>query len=69
MTDFTETMGGSVVPLVNIYGFKSVYRIIQMGSRAVRWVLRTKFLRFSHKTPARIILGNEAQNLPKVVGS
>ena len=28
MTDFTETMGGSVVPLVKLDGFKSVYHRI-----------------------------------------
>jgi hypothetical protein len=65
ITDFTETMGGSFVPLVKLDGFKTVYHRVQMGSKAVRWVLRTEFLRFSHQIPARRLLGNESQNLPK----
>lgn len=65
ITDFTETMGGSVIPLVKLDGFKTVYHRIQMGSKAVRWVLRTEFLRFSHQVPARRLLGNEGQNLPQ----
>ena len=65
MTYFTETMGGSVVPLVKLDGFKSVYRRIQMRSQAVQWVLRTKFLRFSHRILARRLLSNEAQKFSK----
>ncbi|GLJ53984.1 hypothetical protein SUGI_1154500 [Cryptomeria japonica] len=65
ITDFTEKLGGSVLPLAKLDGFTAVYQRKQMGSQAVRWILKTQFLRFSHHIPARRLLGNEAQQLPK----
>lgn len=64
VTDFRETLGGSVVPLVKFDGFKCVYCKKQIGCQAVKWVLRNEYIRFSHEIPARRLLGNEAQHLP-----
>lgn len=65
ITDFKETCGGSVVPLVKLNGFKTVYQKKQTGAHAVRWILKTEFLRFSHQIPARRLLGNDARQLPE----
>eukprot|EP01018_Ginkgo_biloba_P005459 Gb_04544 [translate_table: standard] len=65
ITDFTETLGASVVPLVKLSGFKTLFQKKQIGSQAVQWVLKTEILRFSHQVPARRLSGNEAANLPK----
>lgn len=58
--DFVEEVGVSVVPLVRVDGFKSVYQ----KEQAVKLIPRKEILRFSHQVPAKRLLGEEAPNLP-----
>ena len=51
----------SVVPLVRIDGFKSMYQ----RNQAVTLVPRKKLLRFSHQVREKRILGKEAPNSPQ----
>lgn len=65
LTDFTEELGVSVVPLVKVVGFKTVFQKNQVDSEAIQWVPKKELFRFSHQVPARILTGEEAENIPK----
>lgn len=65
LTDFTEELGVSVVPLAKVVGFKTVFQKKQVDSEAIQWVPKKELFRFSHQVPARILTGEEAENIPK----
>lgn len=65
LTDFTEELGVSVVPLVKVVGFKTVFQKKQVDSESIQWVPKKELFRFSHQVPARILTGEEAENIPK----
>lgn len=65
LTDFTEELGVSVVPLVKVVGFKTVFQKKQVDSEAIQWVPKKELFRFSHQVPARVLTGEEAENIPK----
>lgn len=64
VTDFTEELGVSVIPLVKIAGYKTVFKK-QVDPETVRWVPKKELFRFSHQVPARILTGTEAEDIPK----
>ncbi|GLJ49235.1 hypothetical protein SUGI_1039830 [Cryptomeria japonica] len=63
-TDFTEELGVSVIPLVKVAGYKTVFKK-QVDPGTVRWVPKKELFRFSHQVPARILTGEEAEDIPK----
>eukprot|EP01018_Ginkgo_biloba_P003762 Gb_17193 [translate_table: standard] len=65
LTDFTEELGVSVVPLVKLAGFKTVFQKKHVDSEAAQWVPKTELFRFSHQVPACVLTGEEAENIPK----
>lgn len=65
LTDFTEELGVSVVPLVKVVGFKTVFQKKQVESEEIQWVPKKELFRFSHQVPARVLTGEEAENIPK----
>eukprot|EP01018_Ginkgo_biloba_P029702 Gb_00839 [translate_table: standard] len=66
LTDFTDELGVSVVPLIKVGGFKNVFQKKQLDLQAVERVMaKTELLRFSHQVPARRLTEGEVPNMPE----
>ncbi|CAN1189389.1 DnaJ homolog subfamily B member 14 [Linum perenne] len=63
LEDYDEERGTSVVPLVKLDGFKTVFS--KPDSNAVRRIPREEMLRFSHQVPHHLLTGEEGENAPK----
>ena len=64
LEDYNEERGVTVVPLVKVAGFKTVFR--QHGDTSkIRTIPREQMFRFSHQVPSYLLTGNEGQNAPK----
>ncbi|KAL6132131.1 hypothetical protein ACLB2K_070502 [Fragaria x ananassa] len=64
LDDFTEKHGVSVVPLIKVAGFRTVFQK-QMDPKAVRRIPKEEMFRFSHIVPSHLLTGEEAHNAPK----
>ncbi|KAM6594673.1 hypothetical protein CsatA_002376 [Cannabis sativa] len=64
LEDYNEERGVTVVPLVKVAGFKTVFRRHQDPSK-IRTIPREQMFRFSHQVPSYLLTGNEGQNAPK----
>ncbi|KAL6998892.1 hypothetical protein U1Q18_000058 [Sarracenia purpurea var. burkii] len=62
--DYNEEQGVTVVPLVKVAGFKSIFRQ-NLDPEEVKTIPREEMFRFSHQVPSYIFTGQEAQNAPK----
>ncbi|KAJ4705871.1 DnaJ domain [Melia azedarach] len=66
LDDFNEEQGVSVVPLVKVAGFRTVFQK-QADCEEVQRIPKEEMFRFSHQVPSRLLTGLEAHNVP--VGS
>ncbi|XVE64349.1 hypothetical protein DITRI_Ditri07aG0094400 [Diplodiscus trichospermus] len=63
LDDYNEEHGVSVVPLIKITGFRTVFRK-HMDPREVRMIPKEEMFRFSHQVPNCLLTGQEAENAP-----
>ncbi|VVB09003.1 unnamed protein product [Arabis nemorensis] len=61
---YTDEYGVSVVPLVKVAGFKSVFHH-HLDPKEIRRILRDEIPRFSHKIPSYLLTGREAPGAPR----
>ncbi|PRQ16973.1 putative transcription factor C2H2 family [Rosa chinensis] len=64
LEDYNEEIGVSIVPLVKVAGFKTVFRQHSDRSR-IRTIPREEMFRFSHQVPYYLLTGLEGDNAPK----
>lgn len=64
LDDYHEEQGVSVIPLVKVAGFKTVFHR-HTDPRKARRVPREEMFCFSHQVPSYVLTGEEAQNAPK----
>ncbi|KAM5557564.1 hypothetical protein ABKV19_024773 [Rosa sericea] len=64
LDDFTEEHGVSVLPLIKVAGFRTVFQK-HMDPKAVRRIPKEEMFRFSHIVPSHLLTGAEAHNAPK----
>ncbi|KAK2975579.1 hypothetical protein RJ640_014066 [Escallonia rubra] len=62
--DDNKGLGVTIVPLVKVVGFKSVFRQ-HLDAREVRTIPREEMFRFSHQVPSYLLTGQEAQKAPE----
>lgn len=67
LTDFSEELGVSVVPLVKVPCFRNLFRKQHLASQPCdEWVVpKAELLRFSHQIPARRITKEDSPNIPE----
>ncbi|KAF8085556.1 hypothetical protein N665_0663s0003 [Sinapis alba] len=61
---YTEEYGVSVVPLMKVAGFKSVFHH-HLDPKEIRRISRDEMLSFSHRIPAYLLTGREAPGAPR----
>nr|XP_011463261.1 PREDICTED: uncharacterized protein LOC105351197 [Fragaria vesca subsp. vesca] len=64
LEDYDEERGVSIVPLVKVAGFKTVFRQ-HSDRRLIRTIPRKEMFRFSHQVPYYLLSGLEGENAPK----
>ncbi|XP_059633521.1 uncharacterized protein LOC132276209 [Cornus florida] len=62
--DYDEELGVTVIPLVKVAGFKTLFHR-HLDPREVRRIPREELFRFSHHVPSYLLTGQEAPNAPK----
>ncbi|PKA55252.1 Chaperone protein dnaJ 49 [Apostasia shenzhenica] len=62
--DYNEDQGISVVPLVKVTGFKTVFQR-HKDPNEVKKIPREEMFRFSHHVPSYLLTGEEGSNAPK----
>ncbi|XP_020583225.1 uncharacterized protein LOC110026578 [Phalaenopsis equestris] len=62
--DYNEDQGVSVVSLVKVAGFKTVFRR-HFDPKEVKVIPKKEMFRFSHQVPSYVLTGEEADNVPK----
>ncbi|ESQ46612.1 hypothetical protein EUTSA_v10000086mg [Eutrema salsugineum] len=61
---YTEEYGVSVVPLVKVAGFKSVFHH-HLDPKEIRRISKEEISRFSHQIPSFLLTGREASDAPR----
>ncbi|XP_050387536.1 uncharacterized protein LOC126803860 [Argentina anserina] len=64
LDDFTEVHGVSVLPLIKVAGFRTVFQR-NMDPKAARRIPKEEMFQFSHIVPCHLLTGKEAHNAPK----
>lgn len=64
LNDYNEEKGATVIPLVKVAGFKTVFRQ-HVDQEQVRVIPREEMFRFSHQVPCFMLTGQESPNAPK----
>lgn len=64
LEDYNEKMGITVMPLVKVPGFKTVFRQPLEQSKTRR-IPREEMFRLSHQVPSYLLTGHEGHNAPK----
>ncbi|XVF53430.1 hypothetical protein PTKIN_Ptkin05aG0098900 [Pterospermum kingtungense] len=64
LDDYDEEQGVSVVPLIKVAGFRTVFDKL-MEAKEVRRIPKEEMFRFSHQVPNYLLTGQEAANAPK----
>ncbi|KAF4396810.1 hypothetical protein CsatB_019174 [Cannabis sativa] len=64
LEDYIEELGVTVVPLVKVAGFTTVFHQ-HLDPGEVRRIPRHEMFRFSHHVPSYLLTGHEAPNAPK----
>ncbi|MCL7033829.1 hypothetical protein MKW94_006237 [Papaver nudicaule] len=64
LDDFSEEQGITVIPLVKVAGFKTVFHR-HLDLVEAKRIPREEMFRFSHQVPSYLLTGEEAQNAPK----
>ncbi|KAL5724845.1 hypothetical protein ACHQM5_008056 [Ranunculus cassubicifolius] len=62
--EYNEEQGVSIVPLIKVAGFKTVFRR-HFDPQKVKRIPREEMFRFSHQVPSYLLTGEEAQNAPQ----
>ncbi|KAI0489419.1 hypothetical protein KFK09_029261 [Dendrobium nobile] len=62
--DYNEDQGISVVSLVKVAGFKTVFKR-HFDPKEVKMIPKQEMFRFSHQVPSYVLTGEEADNAPK----
>ncbi|ONK71562.1 uncharacterized protein A4U43_C04F9930 [Asparagus officinalis] len=65
LTSYSEMYGLSMAHLEKVEGYKSVFKRLKTGAHAVTWLEKEDVRLFSHQIPARKLLGEEDENLPR----
>ncbi|OMO99615.1 hypothetical protein CCACVL1_03703 [Corchorus capsularis] len=63
LDDYNEEQGVSVIPLIKVTGFRTVFRKL-LDPNEVRKIPKEEMFRFSHQVPNYLLSGQEAQNAP-----
>ncbi|GAB2269678.1 hypothetical protein Dimus_004600 [Dionaea muscipula] len=63
LEDFTDEQGVTVIPLVKVTGFKTVFRQ-HSDPHQVRIIPREEMFRFSHQVPSYLLTGKESPEAP-----
>jgi hypothetical protein len=61
---YNPAEGISVIPIVKVPGFVSVFKPFHDAKKSWR-ILKEEMLRFSHQVPFHVLTGEEAPNAPK----
>lgn len=64
LTSYSEKFGLSMGYLEKVEGFKTIFKRIQIGSNAVRWLEKDDATLFSHQIPSRKLTDTDGMNLP-----
>lgn len=64
LEDYNEDQGISVVPLVKVAGFKTVF-LKHIDPNENKKIPKEEMFRFSHQVPSYLLTGKEAHNAPK----
>ncbi|KAL5791505.1 hypothetical protein ACOSP7_000099 [Xanthoceras sorbifolium] len=64
LEDYNEVTGVTVVPLVKVPGFKTVFQR-SLVQRQTSIIPRKEMFRFSHQVPSYLLTGKEGNNAPK----
>ncbi|KAG0476765.1 hypothetical protein HPP92_013606 [Vanilla planifolia] len=64
LEDYNEDEGISVIPLVKVAGFKTVF-LRHMDPTRSKKIPKEEMFRFSHQVPSYLLTGEEARNAPK----
>ncbi|XP_020589495.1 uncharacterized protein LOC110030878 [Phalaenopsis equestris] len=64
LEDYDEDEGISVVPLVKVAGFKTVF-LRHMDPKENKKLRKEEMFRFSHQVPSYLLTGEEAHNAPR----
>ncbi|XVF85289.1 hypothetical protein PTKIN_Ptkin17bG0105500 [Pterospermum kingtungense] len=64
LDDYNEELGVSVIPLVKVAGFKTVFHQ-HLDHREIRRIPKEEMFQFSHQVPSHLLTGQEAPNAPK----
>ncbi|PON95772.1 Terminal organelle assembly protein [Trema orientale] len=64
LENYNEERGVTIMPLVKVAGFKTLFRQHWDPSK-IRTIPREQMFRFSHQVPSYLLTGNEGQNAPK----
>ncbi|OMO50025.1 hypothetical protein COLO4_38255 [Corchorus olitorius] len=63
LDDYNEEQGVSVIPLIKVTGFRTVFRKL-LDPNEVKKIPKEEMFRFSHQVPNYLLSGQEAQNAP-----
>ncbi|XVF10029.1 hypothetical protein REPUB_Repub07fG0148800 [Reevesia pubescens] len=64
LDDYNEEHGVSVIPLIKVAGFRTVFHK-HMDPKEVRRIPKEEMFRFSHQVPNYLLTGEEAHNAPR----
>ncbi|XP_039060686.1 uncharacterized protein LOC120204724 [Hibiscus syriacus] len=64
LDDYNEELGVTVIPLVKVAGFKTVFHR-HLDHKKIRRIPRDETFCFSHQVPSYLLTGQEAFNAPK----
>ncbi|KAL0913522.1 hypothetical protein M5K25_016988 [Dendrobium thyrsiflorum] len=64
LTSYSEMFGLSMGYLEKVEGYKTIFKRMQIGPHAVRWLEKDDIMLFSHQIPARKLAETDGVNLP-----
>jgi hypothetical protein len=64
LEDYSEEFGVTVVPLIKVAGFKTIFHR-HLDPEHVRTIPREEMFQFSHHVPSYLLTGQEASNAPR----
>ncbi|KAK8946311.1 hypothetical protein KSP40_PGU018763 [Platanthera guangdongensis] len=64
LTSYSEIYGLSMGYLEKVEGYKTIFKRIQIGAHAVRWLEKDEVMLFSHQVPARKLTETDGMNVP-----
>uniref|UniRef100_A0A2P2PIY3 Chaperone protein dnaJ 49 n=1 Tax=Rhizophora mucronata TaxID=61149 RepID=A0A2P2PIY3_RHIMU len=65
LTTYSEVHGLSMAYLEKVDGYKTVFKRQEIGSHAIRWLVKGDVRLFSHQIPARKLSGDEVPDMLK----